>query len=117
MTHDQDKQIDDALMQMFIQAHAQFGDAVRGYWLNESGLCPGCRRKVDVMKWKGKDALSLNADIYRQKGILIGYFLCNRCANKVFRDAKRNPGQETSLHATIETNLINAYKAYKNSLN
>ena len=78
------------MAQMFAQARAQFGDAVKSFWFNDSEICPGCGRKVDYMKLKGKNALSVNGFMYRQREVLIGYVLCSRCAKKIFREAKRN---------------------------
>ena len=104
------------LIQLFIQARAQFGDAVKAYWFNESERCPACSRPVDVFKMKGKESMSLNAFIYRQKGVLIGYFLCGRCAKQIFNDAKRNPYQQTAVHERIETNLKQAYIHHMSSM-
>jgi hypothetical protein len=111
---DIDESLNAMLAQMFAQAQMQFGRAIKAYRFHDEETCPGCGRKVDYMKVKGKNALSLNAFIYREQGVLIGYLLCGRCARQVFRDNKRNPGQETSLHAAIEQKLI---KAYHRSLN
>jgi hypothetical protein len=100
---------DDMLAQMFAQARAQFGSAIKGYWFYEPDPCPGCGQAVDAVKVKGQDALSLNGFIYRERGILIGYVLCGRCAKQIFQAAKVNPGKQIALHTTIETNLIKAY--------
>ena len=108
--------IDDALAQMFLQMHAHFGDAIKSYWFNDSGICPGCGRQVGVVKHKGKDAVSLNAFIYREVGVLIGYFLCQRCMKEVFRTAKRTPGQQGPRHDAIEANLMAAYQQYVSAL-
>lgn len=97
------------LAQLFTQARAQFGNVIKGYWFYEDDPCPGCQRKIDAMKFKGQDALSLNAFIYRERGILIGYLLCGRCAKQVFQAGKVNPAKQTPLHTTIETNLVKAY--------
>ncbi len=113
---DVNEQIDATLTQLFIQAHSQFGDAIKGFWFDDSEACPGCGREIDLMKYKGKEAMSLNAFIYRKRGMLIGYFLCGRCANQIFRDAERNPMQQTSRHTIIEKNLIKAYQKYLNSM-
>lgn len=102
--------IDEMLRQFYKQARAQFGDTIRDYWFHDSDLCPACmRRQGGAVKYQGKDALSLNAFIYRAKGILIGYFLCTICAGKVLRAAKINPYQQAPLHEEIERNLIAAY--------
>lgn len=106
----------DLLAQMFKQAKAQFGNAIKSYWFNDSDACPGYDRKIDTLKVKGQDAMSLNAFIYRERGVLIGCFLCSRCARKIFRDAKRNPFQQTSLHAAIDANLIKAYQKHLRSM-
>ena len=104
--------MNDTLAQLFLQARAQFGNAVKGYWFYDPDPCPGCSRVVGAVKFKGEDALSLNAFIYRERGILIGYFLCGHCAKQIFRAAKATPGKQTPLHATIETNLVKAYLHY-----
>ena len=106
---DVDEYINDVLAELFLQARAQFGDVVKSYWFNDSGICPGCSRQVGMIKYKGKDALSLNAFIYRERSVLIGYFLCTRCAKDVFRTAKQTPGQQGARHSAIEANLIAAY--------
>ena len=106
----------DALAQMFAQMQAQWGNVAKAFWFSEEEACPGCGREIDAMKHKGKDALSLNVFIYRKTGVLIGYFLCGRCAKAIFRDAKQNPGVETWRHAAIEKNLIAAYHKHMNSM-
>ena len=111
-----DDYAENVLAQMFQQAHAQFGDAVKSHWFHGSEICPGCEIEVDAMKFKGKEALSLNAFIYRERSVLIGYLLCGRCASKIMRDAEKNPYKETPLHAKIEKNLIEAYKRYVRTL-
>jgi len=100
---------DAMLAQLFLQARMQFGNAIKGYWFYGPDPCPGCGRTIDAIKLKGKDALSLNAFIYRERGILIGYVLCSRCAKQIFQADKVNPGKQLPLHKTIETNLIKAY--------
>lgn len=106
---------DDALTFLFAQAHAQFGNAVKGYWFYESEHCPGCGRLVDRLRYK-KDTLSLNAFIYRRRGILIGYLLCAQCARAIVRAAQQQPGRQTGRHAVIEDTLSRAYEAHMNSL-
>lgn len=100
--------------EMFARAQAQFGNAVKGYWFHDGAGCPACGRNIDALRYKGGDALSLNAFIYRKRGVLIGYLLCGRCARQVFRRARRRPGQETEQHAAIEETLIRAYEAHMN---
>ena len=113
---DSNEPIDDALAQMFLQMHAHFGDAVKSYWFNDSGICPGCGRQVGKVKYQGKDVVSLNAFIYREVGVLIGYFLCQRCMKEVFRTAKQTPGVQGPRHDAIEANLRTAYQQYMNAL-
>ena len=105
-----DKEIDDLLEQLFRQAQMQFGSAIKSRWFHDGDGCPGCGRKISEMKWKGKKALSLNAFIYREHGVLIAYLLCGKCANHIFRDAEKNPGVgQLPLHSEIEKNLKQAY--------
>jgi hypothetical protein len=109
-------QIEQAMIQMFAQMRTRFGRAVKGHWFYDSEACPGCGRKVSPMRHKGKDALSLNAYIYRKRGILIGYILCGRCATEIHRAARRNPGVQIAVHDIIETTLGNAYEAHMNRM-
>lgn len=110
------KEIDDAMAMLFLQSSAQFGDAVKSFWFYDGDPCPGCRKKVGMFNQKGKALLSLNAFIYRKAGVLIGYFLCGRCARKIHQEARQNPGVETGRHAIIEMHLMNAYHSYLLSL-
>ena len=108
--HDKSTSVDELLHKMFTQAKVQFGDAVKAFWFYDGDLCPACtQRPIGAVKYKGKDALSLNAFIYREHGVLIGYFLCATCARQIFRSAQMNPYHQTPLHAEIERNLIVAY--------
>lgn len=108
--------VENALAEMFRMSKARFGNAVKGYWFCDDEACPGCGRPIDLVKIKGKEAVSLNAFIHRKPGILIGYLLCKRCARQIFQAAEKNPYQQTPLHSTIEKNLIAAYEQYRNSL-
>ncbi|MCP4415078.1 MAG: hypothetical protein GY805_00550 [Chloroflexi bacterium] len=108
--------IESMLIQMFAQAHAQFGNAIKAYWFYDPDPCPGCGHKVGAMRHKGQEAVSLNGYIYRKRGVLIGYFLCDRCANEIHRSAKRRPRVQTRRHDTIEANLGRAYEAHMNSM-
>ncbi len=104
---------DEMLAKLFAQAKAQFGDAIKSFWFYDGDLCPACnRRSIGVIKIKNQPALSLNAFIYRERGVLIGYFLCETCAGRIFRDAQKNPYTQTKVHAEIERNLISAYLSY-----
>ena len=107
---------DSLLKQFYQQAKAQFGNAVKSYWFDTGESCPGCGGEIDAMDYEGKEALSLNAFIYRERGVLIGYVLCGKCAGKIMWGAKLRPRKETELHATIEQNLIDNYKKYLRSL-
>lgn len=104
--------INNTMIKMFAQLHAQVGDALKGYWFYESERCPGCGRKAGPMRYQGQDALSINAYIYRRRGILIGYLLCGRCANEVHQSAKKRPGVQIARHDHIEDTLNDAYEAH-----
>jgi len=102
---------------MYTQGKAQFGDAVKSFWFYDGEFCPGClARSIDKIKFKGKDALAINGFMYRPHGVLIGYFLCEVCANFIFKEAQRNPYKQTPLHTDIERNLAEAYHRYLSSL-
>lgn len=109
--------LNELLDRFFAQAKAQFGTAVKAFWFYEGDLCPGCMaHPINKIKFKGKDALALNAFIYRPRGVLIGYFLCECCASFIFKEAQKNPYKETPLHALIEQNLTAAYHKHLMSL-
>lgn len=114
MTHEDP--IEQAMIEMFARMHAHFGKAVKGYWFYESEACPGCGRRVGTMQHKGQEAVSLNAYIYRKRGILIGYQLCNRCANEIHRAAAKRPGVQIARHDVIEKTLDAAYEAHMNRM-
>ncbi|MDO9128862.1 MAG: hypothetical protein Q7U34_03250 [Anaerolineales bacterium] len=108
---------DELLNKLFIQAKAQFGAAIKSFWFYDGDLCPACaQRPIGVVKYKGKDALAINAFIYRERGVLIGYFLCETCATHIFKEAQKNPYRQTPIHADIERNLIAAYHKHLASL-
>jgi len=113
---DIDEYANELLTKLFAQAHAQFGNAIKLHWFYGSDFCPGCGQPIDAIKVKGENALSLNAYIYRKRHVLIGYFLCSRCATKVFAASKKHPTQQSPLHAVIEKNLVAAYKQHLASL-
>ncbi len=109
---------DKLLKVMFDQGRAQFGDAVKAFWFYEDEFCPGCAvRPIGTMKIKGEDSVAINGFMYRQRGVLIGYFLCGTCATYIHGEAKKNPYKETSLHTDIERNLIAGYHKHLKSLN
>ncbi len=103
------EKIDELMRTIFAQAKAHFGPAVKSSWFYD-GVCPGCAQPTDgAMKFKGDDALSLNAYIYRERGVLIGYLLCNNCAKYIHTSAQKNPYRQTPLHTRIEQFLNAAY--------
>lgn len=109
--------VDEILNKLFMQAKAQFGDAIKSFWFYNGDLCPACtQRPIGVVKYKGKDALAINAFVYRERGVLIGYFLCGTCAKYIFKEAQKNPYHQTPIHADIERNLITAYRKHLTSL-
>ena len=104
------KEITDMLDLIFSQAQMQFGSAVKSRWLHDGDGCPGCGREIKAMKFKGKNALSLNAFIYREHGVLIAYLLCGKCARYILRESAKIPfGGQTALHGEIEKNLKQAF--------
>ncbi len=105
------------LDRFFAQAKAQFGEAVKAFWFYDGDLCPGCMaHSLGIIKFKGENALAINGFIYRPRSVLIGYFLCETCADFIFKEAQKNPFQQTSLHTDIEQNLIAAYHEHLMSL-
>lgn len=101
---DPNKEILESLEMLFTQAQIRFGNAVTGRWFYDGDGCPGCGKEIKGMKYKGKDVLSLNAFIFRERGVLIGYLLCGKCGNKVIRATSNTP-----LHTEIEEKLRKAF--------
>jgi hypothetical protein len=104
-----EKEIHSLLDQIFRQAEMQFGSAVKSRWFHDGDGCPGCGSEISTMKFKKKNALSLNAFIYREHGVLIGYLLCGKCANHIMKESQKDPLTPTILHAEIEKNLKAAF--------
>jgi len=97
-------EVNEVLEQLYIQAKMQFGSAIKSRWFYDRDGCPGCGQEIGTMKWKKKKALSLNAFIYREHGVLIGYLLCGKCGKEVMAATQNLP-----LHADIEKNLKQAF--------
>lgn len=115
--NDAKTEADKILELMYAQGKAQFGDAVKSFWLYDGDLCPGClARPIGVIKMKGEKALAINDFMYRPRGVLFGYFLCGVCTNYIFKEAEKNPYKQTYLHTDIERNLAEAYLRYLSSL-
>ena len=109
--------VEDIMEKLFRQAKAQFGNAIKSFWFYDGELCPSClHHSIGAMKFKGQDALSINAFIYRQRGVLIGYFLCENCALHIFEEAEKKPYKQTPAHAIIEQNLTDAYHRHLASM-
>lgn len=107
-----DKEIQDLLELIFRQAQMQFGSAVKSRRLHDGEGCPGCGREIGETKFRGKSALSLNAFIFREHGVLIAYLLCGKCAKYILKKSKKDPTGTTPLHIKIEQNLKSAFLKY-----
>lgn len=101
--------VDELLDMIFRQAQMQFGAAIKSRWVHARDECPGCGRKIDDLKWKGKRAISINAYMYREHGVLIAYLLCGKCGKQVNEATEKDPARETPLHAQIEQTLRDSY--------
>ena len=103
---------------MLAQGKGQFGDAVKSFWFYDDKFCPACMaRPLGTINFKGENAMSINGFIYRARGVLIGYFLCEACAKFIFNETEKNPHiKSTPLHTDIEMNLIAAYHKHLSSL-
>lgn len=113
-----DKPYFDAMSKIFAQAKAHFGSAVKSFWFYESEICPAClKNSIGVVNFNGEEGLALNAFMYRKHGVMIGYLLCDICANFIHAQAQMNPYKETSLHADVEHNLAEAYHKHLSSFN
>lgn len=104
-----DPEIREQLDYLFRMSQIQFGSAIKSRWFHDREECPGCGGKISVMKFKKKNALSLNAFIFREHGVLIAYLLCGKCGKYIHSEAEKNPYTQTSLHTEIEKNLKQAF--------
>ena len=102
-------EIENLLDQLFQQARMQLGTAVKGRWLHDGDGCPGCGNEISTLKYKKQDALSLNAFIDREHGVLIAYRLCGKCAGHILRESKKSPFGKLAIHDVIERNLKQAF--------
>lgn len=103
-----DSGIIQAVYQLFETAKENYGDSIENYWVNEGENCPACDKKIDLMQFGGKSAISLNAFIYRDMNTLIAYFLCGKCAKEIIRKSK----QSKSIYANLEENLKKSYTEF-----
>ena len=103
------KEITAMLDELFIQSKIRFGTALKSRWMFDGDDCPGCGKKITAMKFKGQDAVSLNAFIYRDHSVLIAYLLCGKCAKHIFKQSEKDPYSQTPLHTAIEKNLKQAF--------
>lgn len=99
----------DVLDQLYRQAQMQYGNVIKGKWLHDGNGCPGCGKEITETKWKKKKALSLNAFIYREHGVLIGYMLCGKCAHHIHSEAQKGGYAKLAIHDEIEKNLKSAF--------
>jgi len=114
---DQNSVADELMKAMFEHGKAQFGSAVKSFWFYDGQFCPAClRHEVGKKDIKGGAKLAINGFIYRPRGVLIGYLLCETCATYIHTEAQKNPYKETPMHAEIESNLIEAYQKHLMSL-
>jgi hypothetical protein len=105
----------ESLLQMLREfGELQYGAAVKSYWVYHNPLCPCClAREVGVLEYEGEPAVSANVFMYRERGVLIAYFLCPVCAKDVMQPVLRPASSmrwQMKLHQIIERNLIAAYK-------
>jgi hypothetical protein len=92
---------------------AQFGHTAKAFWVYDGDLCPCCMtRPIDVMIHNGKESLSVNVYMYREKGVLIAYLLCGECAHSVLEQTN----DQTEFHASIEKTLKSAYLKHMYSM-
>jgi len=99
----------DILHQLYRQAQIQYGSAIKGKWLHDGDGCPGCGKDITTTKWKKKKALSLNAFIYREHGVMIGYLLCGTCAHVIHSEGQKGEYKKLPIHDEIEKNLKAAF--------
>ncbi|MBI5035398.1 MAG: hypothetical protein HZB51_33140 [Chloroflexi bacterium] len=104
-----------AMEKMLTVCQAQYGNAIKTYWFYAEEICPCCtKRQTLLFKHKNENAVSLNAFMYRERGVLIGYTLCGLCISELLKTSKK---RQTLMHENIEMNLIAAYQKHMSHLN
>jgi len=94
---------------------ARFGNSAQGCWVYSDDLCPGCQvNNIGDFYIKGERQVSINAYMYRNRGILIAYLLCGHCAMQVIDNSSK---ENQSIHEKIEKTLGKAYERYLRSMN
>ena len=107
--------IEAAMEKMLALCQAQYGDAIKTYWFYSESVCPCCaKRQTAVFKHKNENAVSLNAFMYRERGVLIGYVLCGFCISELLKTSKK---RQAIMHENIEKNLIAAYQKHVSQMN
>lgn len=95
-------EITELLDDLYFRLKMQLGDVVKSRWFYEGDGCPGCGSKISTMKFKKKNALSVNTFIFREHGVLIAYLLCGKCARHIFKESETNPHGKLAIHDEIE---------------
>jgi len=96
-----------AIEKMLSLCQAQYGESIKAYWFYKEDLCPGCsKRQVEIFKFKHEDAFSLNAFMYHEMSVLIGYMLCGICVADLRKTSKK---RQAMMHDRIEKHLTEAY--------
>jgi hypothetical protein len=96
-----------AIEKMISLCKAQYGESIKAYWFYKEDLCPCCaKREVGLFKFKHEDAFSLNAFMYDEMSVLIGYALCRVCVADLRQASKK---RVAVMHDRIEKHLIEAY--------
>ena len=105
--------IKEVIDEFFLKAKSIYGNAFETFWFYESDICPCCtKRRIDPLNM-GKDlAMSLNAFMYRDLQVLIGYLLCSKCVSNLFGNEKL----QKKLYQKIEQNLKQAYHKHLETL-
>ena len=96
-----------AIDKMISHFKAHYGESIKTYWFYEGDTCPCCaKRKVGALKVNHEYAVSLNAFLYNEMSVLIGYMLCRICAIDILETSKK---RQVVMHQRIEKHLIEAY--------
>lgn len=102
-------EITELLDDLYFRLKMQLGDLVKSRWVYDGDGCPGCRSKISTMKFKKRNALSVNTFIFDEHGVLIAYLLCGKCARHIFKESETNPHGNRAIHDENEKNLKQAY--------
>ena len=77
-------EITELLDDLYFRLKMQLGDVVKSRWVYGGDGCPGCGLKISTMKFKKKNALSVNTFIFGEHGSIDRLFVVRTMCTAYF---------------------------------